>query len=626
MNYISAENITKSYNEKRLFNNISLGLSQGDKVAIVGRNGAGKSTLLNVLIGKLAPDEGSVIMRKEIRVRLLDQDPVFEGDQTVVQTLFSAENPVLLAIKEYETSLADPDNKGLQEAMEKMDAYNAWDYEQKVKQIVSKMGLPDFEQKVSTLSGGQTKRLALAKLLIEEPDLLIMDEPTNHLDLDTVEWLENYLSSSSITLLLVTHDRYFLDKVAKQIIELENGKIYIYKGNYSYFVEKKAERELQQAVEIGKAKNLLKKELEWMRRQPKARGTKSKSRIDAYYELKEKAADKAVVQKLELDIKSVRQGNKIIEVESISKSFGNKKLVENFSYVFRKKDRIGIVGNNGVGKSTFLNMLNGNLAPDSGSIIKGETTQVGYFSQKGLEIKEDRRVIDIVKDIAEVITLGSGETISVGKFLEYFLFPPALQYTFVSRLSGGEKKRLQLLQILVKNPNFLILDEPTNDLDIDTLNVLEDFLMSFTGSLMIVSHDRYFMDRLTEHLFVFEGNGVIKDFPGNYTDYRSWADERDLELKEKEKAKEKIQDNQKTSTSKTTDQDTKKLSFAEKKEYDTIEKEIEELENKKQELISKLNSGNGTHDEIAGWSKDIGKLMEQIDKKTERWVELSEKA
>jgi ATP-binding cassette subfamily F protein uup len=625
MNYISAENITKSYNEKRLFNNISLGLSQGDKVAIVGRNGAGKSTLLNVLMGKLAPDEGSVIMRKEIRVRLLDQDPVFEGDQTVVQTLFSAENPVLLAIKEYETSLSDPDNKGLQEAMEKMDAYNAWDYEQKVKQIVSKMGLPDFEQKVSTLSGGQTKRLALAKLLIEEPDLLIMDEPTNHLDLDTVEWLENYLSSSSITLLLVTHDRYFLDKVAKQIIELENGKIYIYKGNYSYFVEKKAERELQQAVEIGKAKNLLKKELEWMRRQPKARGTKSKSRIDAYYDLKEKAADKAVVQKLELDIKSVRQGNKIIEVESISKSFGNKKLVDNFSYVFRKKDRIGIVGNNGVGKSTFLNMLNGNLSPDSGSIIKGDTTQIGYFSQKGLEIKEDRRVIDIVKDIAEVITLGSGETISVGKFLEYFLFTPALQYTFVSRLSGGEKKRLQLLQILVKNPNFLILDEPTNDLDIDTLNVLEDFLMSFTGSLMIVSHDRYFMDRLTEHLFVFEGNGVIKDFPGNYTDYRSWADERDLELKEKEKAKEKNQDNQKNTVSKSSDPGTKKLSFSEKKEYDTLEKEIEELENKKQELISKLNSGSGTHDELAGWSSDIGKLIEQIDKKTERWVELSEK-
>lgn len=623
MNYISAENISKSYNEKRLFNNISIGLSQGDKVAIVGRNGAGKSTLLNVLIGKLAPDTGSVIMRKEINVRLLDQDPKFEGNQTILQTLFAVENPVLAAIKDYENSLSHPENKGLQEAMEKMDALNAWDYDQKVKQIVSKMGLPDFEQRVSTLSGGQTKRLALAKLLIEEPDLLIMDEPTNHLDLETVEWLENYLSASSITLLLVTHDRYFLDKVAKQIVELEDGKIYTYKGNYSYFVEKKAERELQQQAEVDKAKNLLRKELEWMRRQPKARGTKSKSRIDAFYDLKEKATEKTAVQKLELDIKSTRQGNKIIEVEGVNKGFGGKKLIENFSYVFKKKDRIGIVGNNGMGKSTFLNMLSGSLEPDSGTIVRGETTQVGYFSQKGLEIKEDRRVIDIVKDIAEVITLGSGEQVSVGKFLEYFLFPPALQYTFVSRLSGGERKRLQLLQILVKNPNFLILDEPTNDLDIDTLNVLEDFLMSFAGSLMIVSHDRYFMDRLTDHLFVFEGNGVIKDFPGNYTDYREWADERDQQLREKEKAKSSAP--QVAAPVKSETKEAKKLSFSEKKEYDTLEKEIEELEKKKQTFIDKLNAGKGSHSEFTEWSAEVGKLMEHIEKKTERWVELSEK-
>lgn len=621
MNYISAENISKSYNEKRLFNNITFGLSQGDKVAIVGRNGAGKSTLLNVLIGKLAPDTGSVILRKEITVRLLEQEPRFEGDQTIMQTLFAQENPVLLAIKQYESSLADPENKGLQEAMEKMDTLNAWDYEQKVKQIVSKMGLPDFEQKVNTLSGGQNKRLALAKMLIEEPDLLIMDEPTNHLDLDTVEWLENYLSASNITLLIVTHDRYFLDKVARQIIELEDGKIYTYKGNYSYFVEKKAERELQQQAEVDKAKNLLRKELEWMRRQPKARGTKSKSRIDAFYDLKEKATEKTAVQKLELDIKATRQGNKIIEVESISKSYGDKKLVDDFSYVFKKKDRIGIVGNNGVGKSTFLNMLSGLVTPDSGTIIRGETTLVGYFSQKGLDVKEDRRVIDIVKDIAEVITLSSGEQISIGKFLEYFLFPPALQYTFVSRLSGGEKKRLQLLQVLVKNPNFLILDEPTNDLDIDTLNVLEDFLMSFTGSLMIVSHDRYFMDRLTDHLFVFEGNGRIKDFPGNYTDYRIWADERD----EKEKNESRREDKKTMEPEKANGQEVKKLTFAEKKEYENLEKEIEELESKKQDLIDKLNAGQGTHEDLAEWSKEIETLMGQIDKKTERWVELSER-
>jgi len=624
MNYISAENISKNYNEKWLFNNISFGLSQGDKVAIVGKNGAGKSTLLNILAGRISPDGGTVVIRKDIKMGILDQDPKFEGTQTVLETLFQADNPVLAAIKQYEDALTHPENEGLQEAMEKMDSYNAWDYEQKAKQIISKMGLPDFDQRVNTLSGGQNKRLALAKLLIEEPELIIMDEPTNHLDLDTVEWLENHLSSRNVTLLLVTHDRYFLDKVAKQIIELEGGKIYGYKGNYSYFVEKKAERETQQLVELDKAKQLLKKELEWMRRQPKARGTKSKSRVDAFYDLEEKTKDKKSNQKLELDIKTTRQGNKVIEVHDISKGFNDNNLIKNFSYVFRKKDRIGIVGKNGAGKSTFLNMLSGMLQPDSGEVIKGETTVIGYFSQKGLEIKEDKRVIDMVKEIAEVITLSNGEQITVSKFLEHFLFPPAMQYTFVSKLSGGERKRLQLLQVLVKNPNFLILDEPTNDLDIDTLNVLEDFLLDFGGSLLIVSHDRYFMDRLTDHLFVFEGEGRIKDFPGNYTDYRTWAEEQE-ELNAIPKQATKEETVTKSTTTKQHESEKKKLSYSEKKEYETLESEIASLETKKEELVEKLNVGQGSYDELTKWGKEIGDLNEQIEIKTIRWMELSER-
>jgi ATP-binding cassette subfamily F protein uup len=591
----------------------------------VGKNGAGKSTLLNVLAGRISPDGGTVVLRKDIKMGILDQDPKFEGNQTVLDTLFQADNPVLAAIKEYEDALSHPENKGLQEAMEKMDSYNAWDYEQKAKQIISKMGLPDFDQRVNTLSGGQNKRLALAKLLIEEPELIIMDEPTNHLDLDTVEWLENHLSSRNVTLLLITHDRYFLDKVAKQIIELEGGKIYGYKGNYSYFVEKKAERETQQQVELDKAKQLLKKELEWMRRQPKARGTKSKSRVDAFYDLEEKTKDKKSNQKLELDIKTTRQGNKVIEVHDISKGFNDNTLIKNFSYVFRKKDRIGIVGKNGAGKSTFLNMLSGILKPDTGEIIKGETTVIGYFSQKGLEIKEDKRVIDMVKEIAEVITLSNGEQITVSKFLEHFLFPPAMQYTYVSKLSGGERKRLQLLQVLVKNPNFLILDEPTNDLDIDTLNVLEDFLLDFGGSLLIVSHDRYFMDRLTDHLFVFEGEGRIKDFPGNYTDYRSWADEQE-ELVESPKQPVKVETTSNEVKVAVNVADKKKLTYAEKKEYETLELEIASLEMKKEGLVEKLNIGQGSYEELAKLGKEIGDLNEQIEIKTIRWMELSERA
>jgi ATP-binding cassette subfamily F protein uup len=500
--------------------------------------------------------------------------------------------------------------------MEKMDDLQAWDYEQKVKQIISKMCIKNLEQKIETLSGGQKKRVAMARVLIEEPDFLIMDEPTNHLDLETIEWLEGLLSTQGTTLLLVTHDRYFLDRVANHIVELDNGKLYTYKGNYSYFLEKKAEREQQTLAEIDKAKNLMRKELDWMRRQPKARGTKSKARIDAFYELKDKATSAKPIQQLELNVTTSRQGGKIIEVEKISKSYNERKMVDNFSYVFKKKDRIGIIGKNGIGKSTLLNMLTGQTKPDTGKVDKGQTTIIGHFSQEGLDIKEDKRVIEVVKEIAEVITMGDGQTVSVSKFLEYFQFTPEMQYTFISKLSGGEKKRLQLLKILVTNPNFLILDEPTNDLDIVTLNVLEDFLLKSSGTMMVVSNDLYFMDQLVDHLFVFQGDGAIKDFPGNYTDYREWVDENEAEAASKpaEKKEESIK----------SPEEKKKLSFNEKKEHESLEKEIASLEAEKNILVEKLNSG-GSHIEITDWSKEIDRINKLVEQKTERWLELEEK-
>ena len=620
MNYLSAESISKSYNENWLFKDVTIGINSGQKVALVGINGSGKSTLLRILAGKVKSDSGKVVMRKDIRVGYLDQDPQFDNATTVFNALFSSENQVLTAIKEYEDALLHPENKGLQEAMEKMDLLKAWDYEQKVKQIISKLGLPDLEQHISNLSGGQKKRVAMARVLIEDPELLIMDEPTNHLDLESIEWLETLLSSQQVTLLLVTHDRYFLDRVATEIIELDGGVIYPYKGNYSYFLEKKADRELREMAEIDKAKNLMRKELEWMRRQPKARGTKSKARIDAFYDLKEKATSKRDTQKLELDIKTTRQGGKVIETAHLKKVFGDKKIINDFSYIFKKKERIGIIGRNGTGKSTFLNMLAGLIPPDSGKIDKGETTVIGYYTQKGLVITEDQRVLEVVKDIAEVITLSNGQTLNASQFLQYFLFPPSMQHTFVSKLSGGERKRLQLLKILITNPNFLILDEPTNDFDLATLNVLEDFLMNFSGCLLVVSHDRYFMDKLVDHLFIFEGEGEIKDFPGNYTDWRELKEEED-ELKEQlKKEPAKKEEPKPANTS-----EKKKLSFQEKKEYDTLETEIMELEEKKLLLIEKLNSGSGSHEDIIVTSKEIEKVISLVENKTIRWLELSER-
>lgn len=624
MNYLSAENIAKSFGDRWLFKNLNFGISQGQRVALVGVNGSGKTTLLNVLAGFLPPDEGSVSVRKEVNIGYLGQNPEFDEELTVQQNIFAMQNETLDLIQEYEKAIADPNTAAekMQRLMERMDELQAWDFEVKVKQVLSKLGINNLDVQVKHLSGGQRKRVAMARVLIEEPDMLILDEPTNHLDLDTIEWLEGLLSTQNTTLLMVTHDRYFLDKVANEIAELDNGEIYAYKGNYSNFLEKKAEREQSAAAETEKARNLMRKELDWIRRQPKARGTKAKYRVDAFEELKEKAAKKTAAPQLELSVKTTRQGGKIIEVDHISKSFGEKKIVDDFSYVFKKKDRIGIVGPNGAGKSTFLNMLTGNLQPDAGEIDLGQTTVFGYYTQDELEYKEDQRVIDIVKEIAEVVEMANGEVITASQFLQHFQFAPPQQYTFVSKLSGGEKRRLQLLRVLIKNPNFLILDEPTNDLDIITLNILEDFLLNFGGCLLIVSHDRYFMDRLVEHLFVFEGEGKIRNFPGNYSDYREWQKEQEKEKQEEQKTtapaaaapKKQEQPSQK-----------RKATFNEKKEFERLENELAQLEARKAQIIEAMNNtGTTGHEQLLALAQELETINSQVEEKEMRWLELSE--
>ncbi|MGV3505566.1 MAG: ABC-F family ATP-binding cassette domain-containing protein [Adhaeribacter sp.] len=624
MNYLSAESLSKSYGEKYLFQNLNFGVNQGQRIALVGVNGSGKSTLLQILAGLIPPETGSVSVRKGIKVGFLGQQPVFDESLTVEQTIFATGNPTLEAIQEYEHCLEDPHTSGerMQAVMDKMESLKAWDYEIKIKQILSRLGIHNLQDVIGHLSGGQRKRVAMARVLIDEPDLLILDEPTNHLDLDTIEWLENLLSAGQQTLLMVTHDRYFLDKVANEIAELDRGQVFTYKGNYSYFVEKKAERELLLDAEIDKAKNLLRKELEWMRRQPKARGTKSKSRIDAFYETKDKVNSKVAAQNLELSVKTTRQGGKIIEVDHIRKAFGDKVVVDDFSYVFKKKDRIGIIGQNGAGKTTFLNMLTGKLAPDAGEISAGETTVFGYYTQQELRFRDDQRVIDVVKEIAEVVETAKGETITAAQFLQHFQFSPAMQYTYVSKLSGGEKRRLQLLRVLIKNPNFLILDEPTNDLDIITLNILEDFLLNFGGCLLIVSHDRYFMDQLVEHIFVFEGEGRIRNFPGNYTDYREFLAAQQEE--EAEKPAPKPQPASVATPAPETAPAKRKASFKEKREYEQLDAEIQALEEKKAALLEEMNQGTGDHKKIAEQGALLKTLDQDLEAKTERWLELSE--
>lgn len=629
VNLISAESIAKSFDERKLFSQLNFGISQGDKIALVGANGAGKSTLLKVLAGQIEPDAGQVSIRKGIRVIYLPQEPSLNDEQSVLDNIFALNTPVIQAIKEYEAAqhVVDLPAETMQHILERLDELQAWDFEDRVQQILTNLGITNLEQLAGSLSGGQRKRIALAKMLLSDPDLVLLDEPTNHLDLNTIEWLESYLTSQNTTLLMITHDRYFLDNVANEIVELDRGKIYRYKGKYAYFLEKKAEREAMAQASVEKARNLMTKELEWMRRQPKARGTKAKYRIEAFYDLKEKASQNFTKDELQINIKAARQGSKIIEIEHITKDLGGKNLIEDFSYVFKKQDRIGVVGKNGMGKTTLLNLLTNVLQPDSGTIERGETTKIGYYTQETNNLNPENRVIDEVKAIAEYITLGNGETLSVSKFLEQFLFPSAMQYSFISKLSGGERRRLQLLKVLVDSPNFLILDEPTNDLDIDTLNVLEEFLEQYQGTLMLVSHDRYFMDKLVEHLFVFEGEGRIRDFYGNYSDYR---DEQD-ELTKQRKAEEKSAKNtiiepapQVENNNKAEAASKRKLSFKEQKEYTTLEAEIANIETQKVVLEQNLASGETDHQKIATWAKELEHLNKQFDEKLLRWLELGE--
>ena len=621
MNLLSAENIGKVFQDRWLFKELSIGISKGEKLALVGENGAGKSTLLRILTGELASDSGTVVLRDGIRLAYLTQQPSVPDDCKVSDLLFSENNPLASAVKEYEFCLHHPDisSERMQAALERMDELQAWDFDARVQEITGRLGLEDLDRTFGQLSGGQRKRVFIAQVLIAGPDLLILDEPTNHLDLEAIEWMENYLSGKEITLLMVTHDRYFLDRVANEILELDRGKLYRYKGDYAYFLEKKSAREEMVRSEVAKAKNLLKKELDWMRRQPKARGTKAKYRIDAFYDLQAKASQTVRKDKLELDVKEARQGGKILELNHVYKSFGSVCAVRDFSYVFKKHDRIGIVGRNGIGKSTFLNLLTGKLKQDSGEIIPGQTTKFGYFTQEATNLRLDHRLIEEVKEIAEFITLSDGSQISASKFLDQFLFPPEKQYTYIEKLSGGEKKRIQLLKTLILNPNFLILDEPTNDFDIDTLNVLEDFLEKFSGCLLLVSHDRYFMDQLVDQLFVFEGDGKIRLFNGNYSDYREWREqeqENESLVEPNEPVKEVVTEQSKSK---------KKVSFSEKKEFETIQSEIAMLEEKVKAQTTELNSGISSHERLMELSESLQDLNKQIEEKTLRWMELEEK-
>jgi len=614
--YISAENLGHSFHDHWLFKNISIGINRGRRVALVGINGAGKTTLLKLLAGNLKPTEGKVAQMRDLNMGYLEQDPGFKDAITISDYIFHADDLQQQLIRKYEELLEnDPDNaRAIEKVMEEMSDVDAWEYEYKIKTILGRLDIHHLNQKINTLSGGQKKRLALAKLLIEDPDIYILDEPTNHLDIDTIEWLEKLLTDGSKTILMVTHDRYFLDNVCNEILEIDKGKIIPYVGNYGYYLEKKAERESADEAAFQKNSNLLRKELEWMRRQPQARGTKSKARIDAFYDLEEKTKDGGAKQKVELTIKTARQGNKIMEMNHLYKSFNGQTFINNFSYVFKKGDRIGLAGKNGSGKSTLLNLITGSLNPDKGIIDKGETTVMGYFHQSGIVFKEDERVIDIVKNVAEFITMADGKLISASALLTLFLFPPAKQYGFISKLSGGEKKRLQLMSILMKNPNFLILDEPTNDLDIDTLNVLEEFLTNYSGVLMMVSHDRYLLDKLTDQLFIMEDGGHVKIYNGNYSSYRI----------EQEENKQQNKRNAIVEAAQPVEVKKNKLSFKEIKELETLEKEIAGIENQLKEKEEALNVAGIAVDKLNETLKQITVLNSKLDEKSMRWIELTE--
>jgi ATP-binding cassette subfamily F protein uup len=618
MNYLSVENISKSYGERVLFDNVSFGINKDQKIAFIAKNGSGKTTIMNMINGLDEPDTGQVVIRKEINMAFLSQNNNLQDELTIEENIFASDNEILKVIERYEKALENPnDEEAYQRAFDDMDRHNAWDFETQFKQILYKLKLEDLKMKVKNMSGGQKKRLSLAIILISKPDLLILDEPTNHLDLEMIEWLEDYFAKENITLFMVTHDRFFLERVCNEIIELDNGKIYQYKGNYSYYLEKKEERLASENASIDKAQNLFVKELAWMRRQPKARTTKSKSRQDDFYVIKEKAESRRKENVVELEINMERMGSKIIEMVKLNKDFPDRTILKDFSYSFQRGERIGIIGKNGTGKSTFLNILTQTIQPDSGKVIIGDTIKIGYYTQSGINPKPGQKVIDIIKEYGEYIPLTKGKIISASQLLERFLFDAKKQYDFVEKLSGGELKRLYLCTVLIQNPNFLILDEPTNDLDIVTLNVLESFLLDYPGCLLVVSHDRYFMDKIVDHLFVFRGEGEIEDFPGNYSDFRAYEDSAEPKILNSVST-EKVSWKEKNTAS-------AGLNFNEQKEFNKLEREIKDLEYNKKQIEQEFADGKVSDDTIEAKANELQKIIQSLEAKEERWFELSSK-
>lgn len=622
MNFLQTNNLSKSYGDRTIFTDLNISLDHGDKAALIARNGKGKSTLMRIIMGEEYPDSGKVIFRNDLKVGFLSQEPPFDPEKTIWESIFDSSNEVPQVIKKYEEAIASGNNDELEAIFADMDRLQAWDFESRIKMILGKLKIDDLERKTGSLSGGQKKRVALAKLLVESPDIYLLDEPTNHLDIDMVEWLEEELNYGKKTILLITHDRYFLDNVCNVILELDENVLYSYKGNYSYYLEKRAERKASMQSEFESNQNILRRELDWVRRQPKARTTKSKSRLDAYYELKEQTTRVKDEKGIELSSKMAHLGTKIVECIKVNKAYGDKVLLKDFSYSFKRGDRIALAGANGTGKTTFLNMVVGRLQPDSGKVIIGDTIQFGFYEQTGMNFKDDDRVIEYVQNIAEVIETSSGQRLSASQMLTRFDFPPDRQYTYIGKLSGGEKKRLYLLSVLMKNPNFLILDEPSNDLDILTLNKLEEFLMDYPGCLLVVSHDRHFIDKICEHTMILEGEGKVRMYPGNYSMYRTQL-EVDA-LNEKESPKTTIHF-EKVEVKAPAQKEKIKWSYKEKLEYEKLEKEIPELESKKVQLETKLSTPL-TADELNKVSADLGKIMEEIDEKSMRWLELSELA
>lgn len=615
--YLQVENLTKSFGDLVLFNGISFGIAEGQRIGLIAKNGSGKTTLLNILAGKEGYDEGKITFRRDLRVGYLEQSPKYPEELTVLEACFYHGNSTVELIKEYERCMETPGNPGMDELLVRMEHEKAWDYERRAKQILSQLKIRDFSQKIGHLSGGQLKRVALANILITEPDLLILDEPTNHLDLDMTEWLEEYLNRGSLSLLMVTHDRYFLDRVCSEIIEIDNRQLYSYKGNYSYYLEKRQERIEATNAEIARANNLYRTELEWMRRMPQARGHKARYREEAFYELEKVAKQRTYDANVKLDVKASYIGSKIFEADHLCKRFGDLKILDDFSYIFARYEKMGIVGNNGTGKSTFIKILMGLEKPDSGTLDIGETVRFGYYSQEGLQFNEQMKVIDVITDIAEVIELGNGKRLTASQFLQHFLFTPETQHSYVYKLSGGERRRLYLCTVLMRNPNFLVLDEPTNDLDIVTLQVLEEYLQNFKGCVIVVSHDRYFMDKVVDHLLVFKEQGDIRDFPGNYSDYRDWKLAKAEHEKEAAKPKEE-------KTQRVRLNDKRRMTFKERKEFEQLEKEIAALEEEKKQIEEALCSGTLSVDELTEKSKRLPLLNDELDEKTMRWLELSE--